>query len=58
MNWRCDSAAVCVLEDKIICSRWRPEFAIQHNTEKILYDDEKTGCRIVRKANEKIPDGK
>lgn len=31
MTWRCDSAAVSVWVDKIMCCWWRPEFAVQHN---------------------------
>ena len=30
MIWRCDSAAVSVWVDKIMCCWWRPEFAVQH----------------------------
>ena len=30
MIWRCDSAAVSVWMDKIMCCWWRPEFAVQH----------------------------
>ena len=29
MTWRCDSAAVSVWVDKIMCCWWRPEFAVQ-----------------------------
>ena len=29
MIWRCDSAAVSVWMDKIMCCWWRPEFAVQ-----------------------------
>ena len=38
MTWRCDSAAVSVWVDKIMCCWWRPEFAVQHSAEKDLYD--------------------
>lgn len=31
MIWRCDSAAVSVWVDKIMCCWWRPEFAVQHH---------------------------
>ncbi len=29
MIWRCNSAAVSVWVDKIMCCWWRPEFAVQ-----------------------------
>lgn len=29
MIWRCDSAAVSVWVEKIMCCWWRPEFAVQ-----------------------------
>lgn len=32
MIWRCDSAAVSVWVDKIMCCWWRPEFAVQHHS--------------------------
>lgn len=32
MTWRCDSAAVSVWVDKIMCCWWRPEFAVQHHS--------------------------
>ena len=39
MAWRCDSAAVSVWVDKIMCCWWRPEFAVQHYNLTIGYKD-------------------
>ena len=36
MIWRCDSAAVSVWVDKIMCCWWRPEFAVQHYLKLLL----------------------
>ena len=48
MTWRCDSAAVSVWVDKIMCCWWRPEFAVQQQgqLEKEIKDVRNQNCNL------------